>query len=377
MTSAMNCLSLMELLDVRLGAVDAYAAAHLEDCPRCQALLADLPRELALPELPTPRHREPVRARLPAPIARVGTGALWRAVVHPDSDFAWVVAIIGRAPDAEDRVLVAPVVGDVALATDADLLLDSTALGYAAFADLANLGAIVETQLIEPLAELPGLTAEALVALYRATLGAGQPIASELTGTPVLDENDPRLLAAAERREALRSLWRTADAQVEDLEDDAERAEPTAASPSAAPISLAAMLEARLTGPNAEWDRSTLLAKSGADGANVDAFLADRLDVTDKRDVVDLAQVLYSLRLPWDEAEPAVVITLTRSSGGSRQAEGPTLPMAARARPGTSEEEVAEHLYADQSSIDTSAVARQQEIALYVAELRRALDELE
>lgn len=378
MTSDLNCPSLIELLDLRLGEDDAATAAHLESCPRCQALLAALPGKLELPELPPPTRAWalPERVRQEMSTPHVSTGTLWRAVPEAEDDFAWVVAIIGRAPDADDRLLVAPVVGEAPSATDCDLLLDDTVLGYEAFVDLGNIGVIIERQLREPLAELPGPAVQALVGLYHATLGAGDPPADELTGAPALEESDPRLLATAERHEALRSLWRAADAQVDDL-DEFSSAEPVVVPVSPAPISLAAALEARLVGPAAEWDRATLLEDSGADGASLDAFLADRLDLTDKGDVPDLARVLRSLELPWDEAEPAVVTTLTRSSGGSRHADGPTLPMAARSRPGSSEEEIAEQLYADQSLIDASAQARQREIAVYLTELRRALDDLE
>lgn len=51
--------------------------------------------------------------------------------------------------------------------------------------------------------------------------------------------------------------------------------------------------------------------------------------------------------------------------------------MAARSRPGASEEEITKDLYADQSQVDRSAQARSAEIASYLAELRRALDEFD
>jgi hypothetical protein len=137
------------------------------------------------------------------------------------------------------------------------------------------------------------------------------------------------------------------------------------------------VISARLRGPDTEWDRSGLLEQSGADGALLDAFLAGRLDLTDKNDVSDLALVLHTLQVPWDEAKPAVLRTLDVSAGGARQAEGPSLPLAARSRPGSSDEDVTEQLYADQSSVDASAEARRGEIDSYIAQLRKALDDLE
>jgi hypothetical protein len=50
--------------------------------------------------------------------------------------------------------------------------------------------------------------------------------------------------------------------------------------------------------------------------------------------------------------------------------------MAARSQPGTPEEDVTRDLYADQSEIDRSSKARRSEIAAYLAELRRVLDDL-
>jgi hypothetical protein len=386
MISELNCLSLMELLDLRADPGDTVAAAHVAGCRRCRTLLASLSDQPQLPDQPVttyapdrPVPAAPTRARAPRP--RVGTGMLWRATPDPDGDFAWVVVIIGRAADADDRVLVAPVIGAAHIATDADLLLDGSLLGYDAFVDMTNLGVILDTQLIEPVAELPPADAHAAVALYRATLGSGEPPAANLRGIPVLDASDPRVLAAAGRAEALRALWRPADSQVED--DDADTATQQAAAvvaqPSAGTVtSLDDVLSARLAGTDAEWDRPGLLEQSGADGALLSAFLAGRLDLTDKRDIGDLALVLHTLQVPWDtEAKPAVIHTLALSAGGSRTAEGSSLPMAARSRPGSSDEDITEQLYADQSTVDESAQARRGEIDAYVAQLRKALDDLE
>lgn len=385
-----QCLSLMELLDLRAGLGDAVVAAHVADCPRCRALLASLPHQLQLPDPPvTARatHHPDAAAPTRPPVARprVGSGVLWRATPDPGSDVAWVVVIIGRAPDGDGRVLVAPIIGAAHIATDADLLLDASVLGYDAFVDMSNLGVILETQLIEPVAELPSATARAVVALYRATLGSSEPPAADLRGIPVLDATDPRILASAERADALRALWRSTDSQVDDVADyEAETATQHAAavvvaqhSPVTA-VKLEDVLNARLVGTDTEWDRAGLLEQSGADGALLDAFLAGRLDLTDKNDVSDLARVLHTLQVPWDtEARPAVIHTLALSAGGARMADGPSLPMAARSRPGSTEEDVTEELYADQSTVDQSAEARAGEIDAYVAQLRQALDDLE
>lgn len=376
MNAELDCLSLMEFLDLRNGGGDADARAHLDGCPRCRALLTTVPADIALPELADGPPLAPADAprRHPTGSAEVRTGALWRAVGQ-SADFAWVVVVIGRAPGGEDRVLVAPVVGEPDLATDYDLIVDRSLLGYGAFAEVANAGVLLREQLVEPLGALEEPAARMLVDLSQAVLGTAVAPDSGLLGPEVLDERDPRLLAASERRLALRALWRRADRLV-DAEDGEPAAEPIQEAGDTAP-GLALVLDEYLPGPHVEWDRATLLEASGADGPWFDAFCDDRLDLTDRRDIDHLARVLHTLNVDWDEAKPAVVRTLVRSEGGFRQAEGPVTPMAARAQPGMAEDDVTEALYADQSSVDRSAEARQAAIAQYVADLRRALDDLE
>lgn len=380
MSTELDCLSLMELLDLHADRIVSGAGEHVEACPRCRALLEGLPDDLRLPELRTTRVRTagPVR-RSPGP-GPVRTGGLWRAMPDSPSDFGWVVAIIGRAPDAEGRIVVAPISGEPHLATDADLLLDASPLGYEAFIDVGNLGVLLEDQLVEPVAELPRETAQALVALYRATLGVGEWPSADLVGAQVVDKADPRLLAAAQRADELRGLWRAADKQVLDVSDDLRAASATQELEIQSlgdPLRISDVLSARLSGPEAEWDRSGLLEASRAGGARLDAFLDDRLDLTDKRDIDELARVLHALEVPWEEVEPAVSSTLALSPGGTRRAEGQTLRMAARSRPGMSDEETTEHLYADQSGVDTSIDARHRETGKYLAELQQALDDLD
>jgi hypothetical protein len=211
MNSDFNCLSVMELLELREGAKDPAAEHHLATCPRCQALLRSLPADLPrpFPEL-RPVAASPARSEVArsVPVAgRVRTGALWRAAATPDADFAWVVAVIGRSPDAEDRLLVAPIAGRAEMATDKDLVLDASVLGYRAFLDMTNLGTLRRDQLIEPVGEL------------QRPLGAGPAPQDARRGLPAVDEADPRLLEQAARAEALRALWRPTDMLVQDEED--------------------------------------------------------------------------------------------------------------------------------------------------------------
>lgn len=385
----MECLSLMELLDLRAGEGDPEAREHLEGCPRCHALLATLPSEFEIPQIPVATVNVRPRPQ-PGPPDRVRTGELWRARAAAERDWSWIVAVIGRAPDARDRVLVAPVVPAPDTATERDLIIDEQPLGYAGFVDVQNLGTVLRAQLVEHMGVLAREEAEGLVALYRWVLGTGTQPEGVTTGRAVLGEDDPRLLAADERGQELRALWRDVDTQVTDAaEDERERAteapEPAGVARGRAEEAalseqgggLGEILRPRFDGSRAEWDRAGFLERTGVDGARFDCFVQGRLDLTDKTDVYDLATVLHVLEVPWDKAEPAVAASLHASPGGRRSAEGPTLPMAARSRPGMSEEEIARDLYADQSGVDQSAEARRAEIVGYLAELRRALDQLD
>lgn len=363
----MECLSLLELVDVRSGAEDPEARDHLSRCPRCQALLAGLPENLEIPNVPGQRVAMPARAIPPIP-ERIQTGQLWRAMPVGWNELAEVVAVLGRSPEADDRYLVVPVVTEPEMATERDLVLDAALLGYAFFLDLANLGTLLRGQLAEYLGSLNPDQSKALVSLYRFTLGAATAPEGLLTGVPVVSEQDPRLLAADARGERLRALWRAVDEQVSDEIDDEL--------PSQTGPGLADVIDLRLLRPASDWGRSGLLEASRVDGARLDAFLQDRLDLTDKRDIEDLAKVLSLLGVAWDEAEPAVAVTLLRSPGGKREAIGPAMRAAARSQPGASAQDTTDQLYGTSTRVDASAEARRGEIAAYMAELQRILDDL-
>ncbi len=368
----MECLSLMELLDLRAGVHDPDARRHVDRCPRCRVLLDGMPTEITLPALPATTVVLRARPSETRP-GRVRTGQLWRARASGEGDWSWIVAVIRRTPDAENRILVVPVVAEPELATERDLVVDATTLGYDGFLDLQNLGSVLRTQLVEYFGTLSRPQTDALVALYRWTLGGDSEPTGLPTGPPVLGEADPRLLAADERGEELRALWRDADAQVTDLEEVQER-DLDSERPLGAQLvqghepkaGLTEILQLRLKGPGAEWDRASLLERTGVDGGHFDQFVKGRLDLTDKTDVQDLANILHALDIPWDEAENAVAISLSASPGGRREATGSAMPMAARSQPGVSEEDVTRDLYADQSEIDRSAEARGAEIAAYL-----------
>lgn len=386
------CPSLLELEELKLGVHadegDQELARHVAGCPRCRALLTAIGDPAAPAELkpaPGAPHAGPAAGAKRAAAEAVGlrAGALWRAAPHADADFAWVVALIGRSPDVLDALLVAPVSPSPGLATSTDLLLDAPVLGYPAFLDMTNLGSVLRDQLLEPVAQLEREQAQAMLDLYRHLLGAAPAPAGAAVGAPAEDEADPRLLEQAARAEALQELWRPAHLLVQDEEAGAQLADAPRAdlawteSTVGSTALLSALLAEHLQGAEAEWDRATLLETSGADGAHLDGFLADRLQLTDKGDVGDLAQVLHVLRVPWEQAERAAQGSLARSAGGERRAVSPPARMAARSRAGADPRQTAKDLYADQSQVDKSDAARAREISAYLAELRRALEELD
>lgn len=373
------CLSLPELLDIRDGVADDEASEHLATCPRCRALLSTIPNDFVtvasgdvMPTIPV----EVVTRNAPVD-GSSRAGALWRALAEPSADFSWVVAVIAAAPDAADRLLVAPVFGAPAVPTEHDLLLGADALGYEAFVDVANTGAILTTQLSEPLGQLPAATTELLQMLYRAVLSDGAAPPPETVGTPVTGSQDPRLLDADERRDALRRLWRAADSLV-DSEEEAVVSHAAFEDLQEAPVALPALFASYLDWPATEWDRSSLLERSGADGAMFDRFCKNVLDLTDQSDVADLAKVIHVLEIPWERAEPAVLNTLWASPGGTRRASQSTeLPLAARGASGASDKDISDALNLRHSQVDQSDAAREQQVASYLAELRKALDDLE
>ena len=261
--------------------------------------------------------------------------------------------------------------------------MDAELLGYPTFLDMTNLGSVLRVQLLEPVAALARPEAEAMVALYRHQL-TGAPAPDGVTvGLAAQDEADPRLLEQAARGDALQALWRPANLMVDD--DDKSKAvsvevsspSPPALEPAAVTVLLSAVLTERLEGAEAAWDRATLLEASGTHGAHLDGFLGDRLQLTDRGDLGDLARVLHTLEVPWEQAEPAVRESLHRSAGGERRAFGADVRMAARSRRGADEQQTAKDLYADRSQVDESQAARSREISSYLSDLQQALEELE
>lgn len=107
----------------------------------------------------------------------------------------------------EEGLSVIPVSAHVEMATEWDLVIDESVLGYRAIAEVWNYGTVLPEQVDEEIAPLPERTATAVQALFRAAhRGETAPEGAEV-GPPVLNDADPRLLFQDEEGEALRVFW--------------------------------------------------------------------------------------------------------------------------------------------------------------------------
>lgn len=354
----LECLSILELLDIRNGDAPADSRAHAQDCPRCSVLLATL-QPFDQPQLSTAELAVVGRPQAEPP-ERVGSGQVW-TVASPDAGFQELVVIIGRSPQQEDQLVAAPVTTEIGMATDLDLLLDPELFGYAAMADMASQGLLFETALETFIGRMGRPQTEQLVALYRAVVGDAEIPEDAPTGLPVLGPEDPRLVARQVRHERFASFWREVDATV-----DAEEPEPQAE-----PLSV--LLSQAMAD---EWDRNSLLEATSITGEALDAFFADRLDLTDQSDIEQVGALICKLHLPLKNAMPAVEASLMRSPGGLRVADQNVQRAAARSKRGADPAEVTNLLFARSSRVDDSADARGQAISSYLRSLEKILEDL-
>jgi hypothetical protein len=138
-----------------------------------------------------------------------------------------------------------------------------------------------------------------------------------------------------------------------------------------ATVTLGGVIATELAG--ATWDLPTLAEAAHVTESQIRAFQADRLDLTDRRDIPALAAVIEALGLR--AVLHHVRASLERASGGLRHAEGGPQALAARSRAHVSDEQRERDLYGDLSEVDESSPARARAIAHYLRDLETELEE--
>jgi hypothetical protein len=192
--NASPCPSLTDLLSRPPD--DPSLVAHLRDCARCRALLAQA--QATNQPSDEGQSTDPLVPSLGGlDVADLRPGMVC-AVAYGLSD-EYMVAVVVDA-DAQDLVVV-PISDDVRHATEWDLILDSASLGYEAVAEVWNHGPVLHEQVHEILAQLSEEELRQLDALYDAALNSQEVPADLATGVPVLGDQDPRLLGQDEQRE--------------------------------------------------------------------------------------------------------------------------------------------------------------------------------
>jgi hypothetical protein len=170
-------------------------AAHAALCARCHALLAAIDERLPTePEAVSPpvEHVQPASAGSLALIGAPGSDRLLPAIV---------------VASGEEGLTVVPVSPEVALATEWDLYLPESILGYCAIAQVWNHGQVLPEQTVEELANLPAEQLAAVQALMRAANSSSQPPEGLSVGPPVMHEQDPRLLFQEAEAEDTHPFW--------------------------------------------------------------------------------------------------------------------------------------------------------------------------
>lgn len=186
------CPALAELLAQEPSAV---VAEHAQRCLRCGALLRSSEERT---ELPAEQHVVPEPAQVrpqPGSIVLVAADA-------SDELLPAVVLAVG-----EHAITIVPVTAEVVFATEWDLLLGDTALGYPAAAQVWNLGTVLSEQVVENAGYLDDRELTQLEAVARAAVQSALPPSDAAVGAPVLSDDDPRLLVQDAEADAARPFW--------------------------------------------------------------------------------------------------------------------------------------------------------------------------
>jgi hypothetical protein len=179
---------------------------HLAACQRCRALRTRmLERPLEEQEVVTigGLRKDPTERRSGPPTPVLG-GVY--AIHGPLRD----EYLIGCLLDwDEEEAVVVPLSDEVVYATNWDVLLERSVLGYSTMAEVWNHGAVMPEQLVERLGEL-GEATEAVSSLYVAALESSEVPTGLRVGLPVLGDADPRLVFQSEEAERTAVYWQPA-----------------------------------------------------------------------------------------------------------------------------------------------------------------------
>lgn len=367
-----ECLSVIELLDIReMGLIeDSPEAAHVRTCPRCRALFKTLP---AIEPVTASSHAPRLEAR---PISKgavddVHAGQVWTAMSSDVPDRRFIVVVMGRRKDTSDTFVVCSTSVELAQATDLDLVIDQSPMGYPFMVCAWHFGTVFRWQLEDCLGTLSDDASEALKATYRHALVGNSEVAQQGTGPGVGGADDPRLTWRVEQLEEWRPLWHPVRQSVAEMEAVAEVA--AARSEQLAP-SLGDVVHNVVEGE--EWDERTLAETAHVPAAHLAALLSNRLDLTDQSDADSVAAVIHTLELVSEDAEGFLRRTLEMSPGGLRIGTATTDQVAARSFADVSDETRVRELREGLSRIDDSPKARHRAIDSYVEAVLQRLDDI-
>lgn len=367
-----ECLSVMELLEIRESGLveDSPEAAHLRRCRRCGALLQTMPTlESGTASDETPRlEAHPING---VTVEDVHAGQVWTATSPDIPDRRFIVVLMGRRKDSSNMFVVCPTSVEVDQATDLDLVVGRSPMGYPFMVCAWHFGTVFKSQLEDCLGSLSDDSLETLKGIYRhALLGNGE-LSLQGTGPAVGGPTDPRLTWRGEQLEEWRSLWHPFRQSVVEMEVDAEAA--ATSSEQIAP-SLGDVVRGLVEGE--EWDERSLAEAAHVPVTHLEALLSNRLDLTDQSDTESVAAVIHTLELDPEDAETFLRRTLDISPGGLRIGTADTDRIAARSFADVSDETRTRELREGLSRIDDSPKARRRAIETYVEEVLQSLDEM-
>lgn len=369
-----ECLSAMELLEIRESGLveDSSESAHLRTCARCGALLQTMP---ALESVHAPEQTPRLKARriIAVTVDDVHAGQVWTAKSPDAPDRRFIVVVMGRRKDSSNMFVVCPTSVELEEATDLDLLVDQSPVGYPFMVCAWHFGAVFRSQLEDCLGSLSDNSLETLKALYRHALVGKGEVSFQGTGPGVGGPNDPRLIWRTEQLEKWRSLWHPVRQRVVEMEADSEAAE-TGPEPKPLAPSLGDVVGKLVEGE--EWDEPSLAETAHVPAAHLGVLLRNRLDLTDQSDVDSVAAVIHTLEFDSEDAELLLRRTLEKSPGGLRIGTAGTDRVAARSFADVSDATRARELREGLSKIDDSPRARQRAIDAYVETVLQRLDDL-